>query len=101
MGGIVAGVYETGYINSLGHGGDGVETSVIVGKHTDVVSLSAEVGYRRRGNAEINRNAVSAAGSDRIDVRDDVFAHLGAYGGTTRCEGRAPNPRLSTTRIRR
>ena len=79
VGGIVAGGYETGYINSLGDGGNGVETSVIVGKYTDMVSLTAEVGYRRRGNAQINPDAVGAAGSESIDVPDDVFAQLGAY----------------------
>lgn len=54
--GIIAGNYETGYINSLGDGGDGFEVSAIVGKFlTDRISMSAEVGYRDR-NSDIPAN---------------------------------------------
>ena len=46
---IIAGDYETGYINSLGDGGDGYEISIIAAKFlNDRFGLSAEVGYRDR-----------------------------------------------------
>ena len=46
---IIAGNYETGYINSLGDGGDGWEFSVIVGEFVSArLGLSAEFGYRSR-----------------------------------------------------
>ena len=46
---IVAGDYDTGYINSLGDGGDGFEVSAIFAKFlNDRFSLSAEIGYQDR-----------------------------------------------------
>ncbi len=46
---ILAGDYETGFINSLGDGGDGYEASVVVGRFLgDQLGLSAEFGMRRR-----------------------------------------------------
>lgn len=51
IGGIIAGDYDTGYINSLGDGGNGYEASVIVGKFLgDRFGLSGELGYRDRDN---------------------------------------------------
>ena len=50
LGVILAGGYDTGYINSLGDGGSGFEGSLIVGKFWDVGGVSAEVGYRNRGS---------------------------------------------------
>ena len=51
IGVIVAGNYDTGYINSVGDGGDGVEGSIIVGKFlTERVGVSGELGYRNRNN---------------------------------------------------
>ena len=48
---ILAGDYETGFINSLGDGGDGYEASLVVGRFLgDQVGLSAEFGLRRRNN---------------------------------------------------
>lgn len=48
-GAIIAGNYDTGYINSLGDGGNGYEFSIIVGKFiNNRVGLSAEFGYRSR-----------------------------------------------------
>ena len=48
-GAIIAGNYDTGYINSLGDGGDGYEFSIIVGEFvSNRVGLSAEFGYRSR-----------------------------------------------------
>ena len=50
-GAIIAGDYETGHINAIGDGGNGVELSALVGKFiTDRVALSGEVGYRDRDN---------------------------------------------------
>ena len=51
IGGIIAGDYDTGHINSLGDGGNGYEASVIVGKFLgDRFGLSGELGYRDRDN---------------------------------------------------
>ncbi len=48
---ILAGDYETGFINSLGDGGDGYEASLVVGKFLgDQFGLSAEFGLRRRND---------------------------------------------------
>lgn len=61
---IKAGDYETGYINSLGDGGDGVEVSAIVGKYlTDRVAVSGELGYRSRDSSE-------------HDIPESVFARF-------------------------
>ena len=50
---IKAGDYDTGYINSLGDGGDGLEISAIVGKFvTDRFALSGEVGHRSRNSSD-------------------------------------------------
>ena len=47
IGGIVGGNYDTGYINSIGDGGDGVEFSGIVGRFlSDNFAVSGELGYR-------------------------------------------------------
>lgn len=63
IGGIVAGDYDTGYINSLGDGGNGYEASVIVGKFLgDRLGLSGELGYRDRDN----------------DIPSSVYANLSA-----------------------
>ena len=49
LGGIVAGNYQTGQINSLGDGGSGHEVSAVVGKFIGGrLGISAETGYRRR-----------------------------------------------------
>ena len=48
---IIAGDYETGYINSLGDGGDGFSLSAIFARFLgDRFGVSAEVGYRDRNN---------------------------------------------------
>ena len=61
---IKAGNYDTGYINSLGDGGDGVEVSAIIGKFiTDRIALSGEVGYRSRSSSE-------------HDIPESVFARF-------------------------
>ena len=56
-GAIVGGGYETGYINSLGDGGSGLEVSALVGRFlSDWFAVSSEVGYRYRNN-DIPANA--------------------------------------------
>ena len=80
VGAIVAGGYDTGYINSLGDGGNGVETSLIVGKFGGAAGASAEIGYRNRTSTEVNRNAVGgAAGGEKVDIPSDVFLNLGLF----------------------
>ena len=47
VGGIKGGNYDTGYINSIGDGADGLEVSGIVGKFlSDSFAISGELGYR-------------------------------------------------------
>lgn len=61
---IKAGDYETGYINSLGDGGDGLEFSAIVGKFiSDRFALSGEIGQRTRNSAD-------------HEIPDSVFARF-------------------------
>ena len=49
VGGIKGGNYDTGYINSIGDGADGLEVSGIVGKFlSDSFAISGELGYRVR-----------------------------------------------------
>ena len=60
---IAAGSYETGYINSLGDGGNGFETSVLAGKFGDRFGVSGEFGYRTRSN----------------HIPSDVFANLAGF----------------------
>jgi len=61
---IIAGDYDTGYINSIGDGGDGGEVSLIVGKiFADKVALSGELGYRDRDSG----------------IPEEVFFNLNAY----------------------
>ena len=48
---IIGGSYKTGYISSLGDGGDGGEVSLLIGKYVgERGALSAEVGYRYRNS---------------------------------------------------
>ena len=80
VGAILAGNYDTGYINSLGDGGNGVETSLIIGKFWDVAGVSAEVGYRNRTSTEVNPMAVGAAGAGEVvDIPEDMFFNLGLF----------------------
>ena len=61
---IKAGNYDTGYINSLGDGGDGVEVSALVGKYiSERVALAGEVGYRSRSSSD-------------HDIPESVFARF-------------------------
>ncbi len=81
VGAIVAGGYDTGYINSLGDGGNGVEASLLVGKFWDAVGVSAELGYRNRTSTEVNPLAVGAgmAAGETVDIPEDVFFNLGFF----------------------
>ena len=50
---IRAGSYETGYINSLGDGGNGFEVSALIGKFiADRFAVSGEFGYRNRTSGD-------------------------------------------------
>lgn len=61
VGGIKSGSYDTGYINSIGDGGNGFEVSGIVGKFlSDNFAVSGELGYRMRNE----------------DIPDAIFANV-------------------------
>lgn len=81
VGAIVAGDYETGYINSVGDGGNGVEASLLVGKFWDTAGVSAEIGYRNRTSTEVNPLAVGAGVSagETVDIPADMFFNLGLF----------------------
>ena len=82
IGGILAGAYDTGYINSLGDGGHGLETSLIVGKFGSAAGFSAELGFRVRGSTEVNQQAVGGAGAtsgETVDIPNDMFVNLGLF----------------------
>ena len=81
VGAIIPGSYDTGYINSLGDGGAGVETSLIIGKFGDAAGVSAEIGYRYRTSTEVNTQAVGggASGGEKVDIPSDVFLNLGLF----------------------
>ena len=66
VGAIKAGSYETGYINSLGDGGNGVEVSALIGKYIeDRFAVSGELGYRNRSSGD-------------HDIPANLFARLAA-----------------------
>ena len=90
IGGILAGAYDTGYINSLGDGAHGLETSVIVGKFGSAAGFSAELGFRIRGATEVNTHALGVevntqglggamASGENVDVPNDIFVNLGLF----------------------
>ena len=82
VGGILAGSYDTGYINSLGDGGHGLETSLIIGKFGSAAGFSAELGFRVRGSTEVNQQAVGGAGAtsgETVDIPNDMFVNLGLF----------------------
>ena len=63
---IVAGTYDTGYINSLGDGGNGFELSTLIGKYFENgFAVSGEVGYRNRTSGD-------------HDIPPNLFARLAA-----------------------
>ncbi len=79
IGAIVAGGYDTGYINSLGDGGNGIETSLIIGKFGGAAGFSGEIGYRTRTSTEVNPNAVGAMAGAQVDIPADMFVNLGLF----------------------
>ena len=79
VGVVAAGAYDTGYINSLGDGAHGVEASVIVGKFWERFGFSTELGYRHRGSAEINEQAIGGTTTGDVDVPSDIFYNLSGY----------------------
>ena len=75
VGAILAGNYDTGYINSLGDGGNGVEASVIVGKFfAERAGFSAEVGLRNRSNGIPAETFVNLSGL--VTVSDALMLAL-------------------------
>jgi len=63
---IVAGTYDTGYINSLGDGGNGFELSALIGKYFENgLAVSGEFGYRNRTSGD-------------HDIPPNLFARLAA-----------------------
>lgn len=82
---IAAGGYETGYINSLGDGGNGFEGSVLVGRFGDRFGASGEVGYRARGNDIPSDTFINLAGfvpvNDRITLAADYRMVNGSDSG--------------------
>ena len=72
----IPGVYDTGYINSIGDGGSGIEGSLILGKFWSVAGVSAELGYRQRGSTTVNPDAVGATKGEEIDIPSEVFMNF-------------------------
>ena len=72
----VPGVYDTGYINSIGDGGSGIEGSLILGKFWSLAGVSAELGYRQRGSTTVNPDAVGAIQGEEIDIPSEVFMNF-------------------------
>ena len=79
LGLIAAGAYDTGYINSLGDGGNGFETSLIIGKFGGAAGFSAEVGYRNRTTTVVNENAVGGVLRGEVEIPSDMFVNLGLF----------------------
>ena len=64
LGAIKSGSYDTGHINSIGDGGDGMEASAIIGKFlSDNFAVSGELGYRMRDETIPNAAFASITGS--------------------------------------
>ena len=76
---IAAGNYDTGYINSLGDGGHGVEVSALIGKFWRHAGFSGEIGFRGRGSTDVNTGAVGGAMGGDVDIPNDVFVNLAAF----------------------
>ena len=79
LGMIAAGAYDTGYINSLGDGGNGFETSLIIGKFGGAAGFSAEVGYRDRTTTVVNEDAVGGLLRGEVEIPSDMFVNLGLF----------------------
>ena len=79
VGAIIAGAYDTGYINSVGDGGNGIETSLVIGKFGSVAGFSGEIGFRARSSTEVNPMAVGAMAGEQVDIPNDMFVNLGLF----------------------
>ena len=79
IGAIIAGPYDTGYINSIGDGGNGIETSLIIGRFGSAAGFSGEIGFRARTSTEVNPMAVGAMAGERVDIPNDMFVNLGLF----------------------
>ena len=79
VGAIIAGAYDTGYINSLGDGGHGVETSLVIGRFGAAAGFSGEVGFRLRSSTEVNPNAVGGVAGESVDIPNEMFVNLGLF----------------------
>ncbi len=75
----ISGGYDTGYINSLGDGGNSLEWSLIAGKFFNRIGGSAEVGFRQRGSTTVNASAVGAVEGDEIDIPSELFANVWVF----------------------
>ena len=79
VGAIIAGAYDTGYINSVGDGGNGIETSLIIGRFGSAAGFSGEIGFRARTGTEVNPNAVGAMAGEQVDIPNEMFVNLGLF----------------------
>lgn len=79
IGAIIAGAYDTGYINSVGDGGNGIETSLIIGRFGSAAGFSGEIGVRARTSTEVNPNAVGAMAGEQVDIPNDMFVNVGLF----------------------
>lgn len=71
----IPGGYDTGYINSIGDGGNSFEWSLIVGQFFNSIGGSAEIGFRQRGSTTVNTEAVGAIEGDEIDIPSEIFVN--------------------------
>ena len=79
VGAIIAGAYDTGYINSVGDGGNGIETSLVIGRFGSAAGFSGEIGFRARTSTEVNPDAVGAMAGEQVDIPNDMFVNLGLF----------------------
>ena len=76
---IAAGSYDTGFINSIGDGGNGFETSLIIGKFGSRAGFSGEIGFRNRTSTLVNEEAVGGLLRGTVDIPADMFLNLGLF----------------------
>ncbi len=76
---IAGGAYDTGYINSIGDGGNGFETSLIIGKFGSRVGFSGEIGFRNRTSILVNAEAVGGANRGNVEIPADMFLNLSGF----------------------
>ena len=83
VGAIIAGAYDTGYINSLGDGGHGIETSLVIGRFGSRRRVLGRGRLPRSASStEVNPNAVGgvagrAGRHPQRDVRQPRSLHPG------------------------